>query len=80
MFGEPMILKTFKKVNSKLKIFKAKNNFQPCNYGNYCNVPTQPHYDYAWKLKNLMQSKCIHFCFQLDKTSTNCIKELKDLN
>ena len=56
------------------------------------NVIIQLQFDYAcsaWypnltqKLKKklqVMQNKCTRFCLQLDKISTICHKELKDLN
>ena len=93
MSGEPMGLKAIKKINQKLKFLNRKNRFLTPELRRLLfNAIIQLHFDYAcsaWnpnltqKLeKNLqvIQSKCIQFCLQLDKISTIFYKEFKDLN
>ena len=93
MSGETMALKTIEKINQKLRFLYRKNRCLTQELRRLlCNARIQPHFDYAcsaWypnltqKLKKklqVMQSKCIRFCLQLDKMSTISHKEFKDLN
>ena len=80
MSGASMALKVIDKINSRLKFRNRKNKFlTPVLRRLLCNSVIQPYFDHAssaWypnltqKMKNkiqIMQSKSVRYCLQLDK-------------
>ena len=80
MSCEPMGLKVKNKINGKLKLLDRKNRYLTKELDRiFYNALIQPDFDYAcpvWyrnlkektKVKiQIMQNKCVRFCFKLDK-------------
>ena len=93
MSGEPMALKVIKEINGKLKFLYRKNrNLTKGLRRMLCNALIRPHFDYAcpaWysnlnektkKKIQIMQNKCIRFCFKLDKMHHISEEEFRLIN
>ena len=91
--GEPMALKALNKINGKLKFLYRKNkSLTPTLNRVLCSAVIQLHCDYAYsawypnlkeklnKKIQIVQSKCIQFCFKLDKKHHISSKEFESIN
>ena len=93
MSGEPMTLKSVNKINEKLKFPYRKDNSlirEACRV--LCNDHIQSHSEYVCtacypnltektkKKIQIMQNKCIRFCFRLDKMQHISLAEFRLIN
>ena len=93
MSCEPVALKVINKMNGNFKLLYGKNRYLTKELDRiFSNALIQPHFGYdcrAWypylnqktKVKiQIMQNKCIHFCFKLDKMHHISEEEFRLIN
>ena len=93
MSCEPVALKVINKMNGNFKLLYGKNRYLTKELDRiFSNALIQPHFGYAcraWypylnqktKVKiQIMQNKCMHFCFKLDKMHHISEEEFRLIN
>ena len=93
LLGEPMALQVIKKSDTRLRFLYRKKGFLSQPHRRLLrNAIIQPHFDYGcspWypylnkslkKKLQTLQSKCIHFCLNLNNRDHNGLTEFEKIN